>query len=347
MTRIELLSPLGALVGLAVLLPLRELTRAHRRSNRARRAIGLTALRRSRAARARASICAVAGLVALAAAQPVVVTSKLVPVRREAAAYVVVDTSRSMLAATSAGAETRLERARRVALTVRSQLPGIKVGVASISDRVLPHLLPSLDAASFERTVLHVLRAGEPASQGGGATTSSLGALAALQQDNFFLASERRRAVILITDAESIPFDERELRRALLATPSIALELVRIGEPSERVFDRHGGPELGYRPEPGTAALARRVAAEVDGHVFGEDGATAAGRAAAEALGRGANATTVSRTVARRALAPYVLGVAFLPLLLLLASRNLARGVRRGRPSAATLSAARRRSSVG
>ena len=353
MTRIELLSPLGAIVGLAALLALVELTRSHQRTDVARRAIGLAPSPRLGTAGAAAAICAIAGLVALAAAQPVLTTAKLVTLRKDAAAYVVVDTSRSMLAAKGAGTETRLERARRVALIVRSQLPGIKVGVASISDRLLPHLLPTFDGSSFERTVVHVLRAGEPAPRGGGTTASSLGALAALAQDNFFIASERRRAVVVITDAESIPFHERDVTRALLTPPGIAFELVRMGTGGERVFDPRGKPELGYRPEPGAGAIARSVVAAVGGHVFDEDGAEAAGRAAAKALGRGRGTATPTRITTRRDLAPYALYLAALPLLVLLASRNLPRALRRGRgagrgPAGAdTLTAARRRSSVG
>ena len=54
------------------------------------------------------------------------------PIRTDAAALIVVDTSRSMLAATSAsGADPRSQRARRAALRIRARLPGIPVGIAS------------------------------------------------------------------------------------------------------------------------------------------------------------------------------------------------------------------------
>ncbi len=345
--RVELISPFGAVVGLVALLALVELRRSRRRSDVARQAIGLTRVRRGRVDGVGVAICSVAALVAVAAAQPVLVDTNRVPVRRDAAVYIVIDTSRSMLASREPGMQTRLERARRIAQIVRSELPGIKVGVASMSDRVLPHLLPSLDVASFDDTVAHVLRAGEPTPQGGGKTTSSLGALAALVQDNFFLASERRRAAVVISDFESIPFDQRHLARALRGPPGIALELVRIGGSGERVFDQRGKPELGYQPEPGAAALTRDVAAAVGGHTFGEHSADAAGRAVASALGREGKTTVVSHVTARRVLAPDALGLAALPLILLLLARNLPRGVGRRPVSAATLTAARRRSSAG
>ena len=114
MTRIEFLSPLGALAGLAALLALVVLTRSHRRSDRARRAIGLTPMPWSGTVGAGAAICSVAGLVALAAAQPVLITTNLVPVRRDAAVYVVVDTSRSMLAARERSEERRVGKECRL-----------------------------------------------------------------------------------------------------------------------------------------------------------------------------------------------------------------------------------------
>jgi von Willebrand factor type A domain len=332
LSSVELASPLGALAGLAALPALVALARMHRRGNEARRSIGLPQLPARKTAVWASIVIVLGALVGLAAAQPFVVSREPRSARQDVAAWVVIDTSRSMLAARAPGAQTRMERARRAALAVRRQLPDVPVGVASISDRVLPHLFPSLDARAFGLTVTRVLAVGVPAPEGGGPTASSLSALVSLAQENYFLPWQRRRAAVVITDAGSDPFDVGTMRQILRGELPVTIEVVRIGSPTERVFDSRGQPESGYQPDLGAAAMALRVAAMGDGQVFAEGDAAAAGRATAAVLGGEGPVNTGERIDVRRALAPFVLALAALPLLALLLSRNLPRSSRRSRP---------------
>lgn len=355
MSRVELLTPLAAVVGILAAIPLAVLWRSHRRSNIARRAVGLAARPVGAAVLPAAALAVLAALLVLAAAQPVLRTERRVAVRGGVGAYVVIDTSRSMLAAAGPRAPTRLERARRAAVAVRAQLAGVPVGIASVSDRVLPHLFPTADPEEFARTLVGAVRAGQPPPEGGGVTTSSVAALGALAQDNFFAPTVRRRAAIVLTDAESIPFDARELQRALRSGPGVTVEVVRMGSRAERVFDPRGVPEPGFRPDPRAPAIARQVAALAGGRAFDERDAVEAGRAVARLLGQGAPRAELRPTVTRTPLAPYVLLAAVVPLGILLGSRNLGTITWRRRPAGrranawtpATLFRARRRSSVG
>ncbi len=345
MSRVELLTPLGALAGLAVAPALVVFLRARRRARAARAALRLPPLPARAGWLEAGCLVALGALVALAAAQPAVRSLTRRPVRQSAAAYVVLDTSRSMLAARAASAPSRLERARHAALEVRAALHGIPVGVASVTDRVLPHLFPTADESAFARTLQLAVRAGEPPPQGGGTTTSSLAALGAFGTENLFLPETRRRAVVVLTDAESLPFPEADLARELRTGPPLTLAIVRLGSLDERVFDADGIPEPGYRPDPRAPARARRVAALAAGRAFDEHAAAAAGRAVRAALGGGTAPRDVVVGRSRTLLTAWLLGAAAVPLALLLLSRNLPPGS--PARALATLSRARRRSSVG
>jgi hypothetical protein len=270
-------------------------------------------------------VLATALIVAVAAAQPVWRTREAVPVRTDAAAWVVVDTSRSMLAARSPGAEDRLARARRAALRVREALRGVPVGLASLTDRALPHLFPSPDAEAFAGALARAIRPGHPAPTGLGDTGTDLTALAALPTANFFAPAAVRRVAVVLTDGESRQVDAGTLSAAFRALPRIALVLVRVGASGERVHDESGLPEPGYAPGPDPGATAAGVAALAAGRVFSEDEVGEAAAAAAAAAGRSGPTAEAVRGERRRALAPWVLAAAALPLAFLVRRRNLDR----------------------
>ncbi len=92
-------------------------------------------------------------LLGLAAAQPVFEWTSDRTVRTDAEAFVVLDVSRSMLAQRSLDEPMRIERAKKAATELRAALPDVPVGVASLTDRVLPHLFPSADQEVFEATL--------------------------------------------------------------------------------------------------------------------------------------------------------------------------------------------------
>ena len=259
---------------------------ATRRGERARRAIGLPGLGARSAAAPAAALLLVCVLVAVAAAQPVLRSRDDVRVRTDAAAWVVVDTSRSMLAAGSPAGERRIVRARRAALRLRSALADVPVGIASVNDRVLPHLFPSPDRAAFAATLARTIRPGHPPPMAAGTTGTNLTALASVPTLNFFERSARHRVVVVLTDAESDPVEETVLESAYGAEPRTALVLVRIGGAGERVYDSRGRAEPEYAPRPGAAGTATRVATVTAGRAFSERELAPAVDAALSALGR-------------------------------------------------------------
>ena len=78
-----------------------------------------------------------------------VVGSEPRQVRTDAEVYFVFDITRSMLASAGAGEPTRLARARRFARRVRAAVPDVPAGIASFTNRVVPHVFPTPSLALF------------------------------------------------------------------------------------------------------------------------------------------------------------------------------------------------------
>ncbi|MGE5689361.1 MAG: vWA domain-containing protein [Pseudomonadota bacterium] len=289
-----LLSPLGLLVALAAVPLVAAWLVADRRVARVRAALGLPPPAGDGRRRV-AALVAVPVLLALACAQPALTRDETRRVRTDAAAMVVVDVSRSMQAAAAPGAPTRLERARTLATRLRADLGDVPTGVASMTDRVLPLLLPSADPAAFDATVERAL-------------TDAAGG-------NLFLPSDRRRALVVLTDGESQPFAEGEVARALRAA-HIRLVTVHVSAPGERVFRRGGVPERLYRQDARSGETLDALAEATGGAAVEEGDLPGAAAAVRAALGRG---ETRAYGVDRRLvpLAPWLALLALAPLLLL------------------------------
>ena len=86
-------------------------------------------------------------LVAVAAAQPVVIHAKAFTERLDAQVFLVFDTSLSMKARSAPDAPTRLTRAKQEATALIPHLGDLPVGVATMTDRVLPNLMPTTTTA--------------------------------------------------------------------------------------------------------------------------------------------------------------------------------------------------------
>ncbi len=155
---LTLLTPLGALIAVGVVVPLVALALLHRRGTSVRQAIGLPEPRPRVVRAAVAAIVLAAVLLGLAAAQPRLEWTSDKRIRDDAEAIVVIDTSRSMLARTSPRSEIRYARAADAALRFRSAFDDVPVGIASFTDRVLPHLFPSADEDVFVRDALTLAR---------------------------------------------------------------------------------------------------------------------------------------------------------------------------------------------
>ena len=322
MDRLDLLTPLAALVVIAVAIPFLALGAAAWRGARARSAVGLPSAGQRHVLAPALAIALACSLVALAAAQPVLRSRAALSARTDAAAWIVVDTSRSMLASRSPQTEPRIVRARRAALRVREGLGSVPAGVASVNDRVLPNLFPSPDRDAFAATIARTIQPGQPTPVGNGRTGSNLTSLAVVPTLNFFPPEIRHRAVVVLTDAESDAVDYGAVARAFRSDPPTDLVLVRLGGPGEQVYDARGRPEADYDQPATGAATARRLAAVAGGTAFVEGQDDKALAAALAGLGRDGPKEAHGRGELRTPLAPYAVLAAVLPLAWLIRRRN-------------------------
>jgi von Willebrand factor type A domain len=317
---ITFLTPFAGLVALLVLVPLAVMVLTERRVGEVRRALRLPEPRASRPLAAIALVV-LAALLGLGAAQPAVDTSEDRLARTDAEILVVFDTSRSMLAASSADGETRFERAREAALKLRKHFPEIPVGLVSLTDRVLPHLLPTVSQDAFAATVMRTMGVDRPPPlQRANRVASTFDALRALPTRNFFAPQATRRIVVLLTDGESRVFSAQRMRAAYRAKGT-GLVVVRFSAPGERIFRQNGAPDPQYTVDPASGETVRRLARSVGGRAFDEDELDDA-VAATRALAGEGKPRPVGKDPSRTSLAPYLFLTAFIPLGFLLWRRN-------------------------
>jgi hypothetical protein len=317
------LTPRGALLALTVAVPLGALVLASGRERRARAILRLAAPSRGRRSWPALAVTVVVGLLGVAASQPVLRSTSSIRVRTDAEALFVIDISRSMLAARAPGARTRITRARDDAVRLRNELIDIPSGVATMTDRVLPDLLPVPGRDVFEQTIRQAVQVDNPPPSTDAVNATNLGALGALGTQSYFSPSAKHRVVVVFTDGESRPFDVHQTARALAHAPGVTPIFVHIWSTGEDVFAA-GHPEPAYHPDASSGAALAGLAAAGRGAMFREDGLGAAARAIRAALGNGPTRRE-GLTVSTRALAPYAALAALLPLLLLLAEGGFAR----------------------
>ena len=315
------LTPFGALLGLLALLPLGVYVFRQRRLGRIRGALGLRGP--SLGSRAPVALCvaAVPALLGLAAMQPVIESDRVRQQRTDAEAWVVLDTSRSMLASEKAGSATRFERERELAVRLSEELPEVPMGLASMTDRVLPHVFPTTDG----RVVRTALREAMGVEQPGptvsltGTPTTTFDSLAAIPTRNYFSPAAKKRLLVMLTDGETRP-PEQDLSGPFGRGKKITTLIVRVGNPGEQIWFG-GTPEDAYQPYGDAAAALARVADQTGARVLEDDpnGVVAAARAA---LGTGPTADRIIEGE-RQALMPWVTLAAFLPLGFVLLRRNL------------------------
>jgi hypothetical protein len=268
-----------------------------------------------------AALAALALLVGIGTAQPVFEEWDERPERVDAQVLFAFDTSRSMMASRGAGEPTRFDRATAAARQLREALGEVPVGIASMTDRVLPHLFPSSNPRSFDSVLSHAIGVDYPPSDAAGdAKTTDLGTTKFIPEGNYFRGSQRR-LLVLFTDAETKRIDLDELTGAF-GSSGIKTILLRFWAEGERVYAPDGVEEA-YVPDPGSASMAERYAQAVDGETFDENELPAAIEAARSNLGSGSEITLV-KTADIHPLGPYVFLAALVPLGFLLWRRNLA-----------------------
>lgn len=315
------MTPLGALFALTLFVPVSVLVLRERRARAVRASLGLPQRQPASLLPLALSLAAVSNLLALAAMQPIVETTRTIDERTDAEVFIVADVSRSMLASARSGSPTRLERARAQAEELRQRLRGVPVGILSLTDRVLPHLFPTADEAVFRSTLEKSIGIERPPPALFFSTRATqLNALAAVPERGFFSPSARRRLLVVYTDGESQQVDA-ELTRAFARMPRVQTLYVHVWKGTERIYET-GVPERGYTPDPGSAATLRHAAGLTAGRVFSEEEGTDTAEAARVVLGDGPRRERVLEGD-RRALMPYVTILALLPLGFVLLRRNL------------------------
>jgi len=314
------LSPGAALVGLAILVALGVLVAAERRSRRVARALGLPPQRRRAALPVAVALALTGAIVALAASQPVVSAVRTKEARTDAEVIFVFDITRSMLASSRPGSPTRFARERAAAKKLRGSLVEVPVGVASLTDRLLPHLFPTPSLNTFTATVDRVLGIERPppdrARRG---VATAFPALAVLGSQNYFGEEAAKRVAVVFTDGESSPFDAPTLARPL-ERARVQTVFVHFWSPDERVYKRDGSLER-YRPEPGTDTRLADIAGALKGTAHNEDELGEALEEIRRALGEGP-VGAYGRELQTRTLSVYVLPFAFVPLAFVLWRRN-------------------------
>jgi hypothetical protein len=315
------LTPRAALVAVAVVVPVAAFVLAERRVTVVRRTLMLRPPRGGVDVAALASLVAVVLLLSLAAAQPAYSNTAAQRVRTDAQVLFVVDVSQSMAAAGRGGGATRLDRARAAAIRLRSLVPGLSSGVATLTDRVLPNLLPVPDAPAFDATVNQTLAINQPPPRELNVRATNFGALSSIPASGYFDDSATHRAVILLTDGESSFFEPAAVARALAVTPRTNFLAVQFWRRNESIYKASGRPDPNYRPDPTSKATLVSLAAATKGQAFQEDDLPAAAAALRTMLGSGPTRPMgQSRTM--RPLGPYVALLALLPLGLIF-TRNL------------------------
>jgi hypothetical protein len=291
------------------------------RTRRLRRLFSLRAPRRRELVTAAVALALVPALVGVAAAQPVVIHSQAITERVDAQVFVVFDTSLSMSARTGPDGPTRLARAKREAEALIPQLGNIPVGIATLTDRVLPSLLPTTSVPLVLRTVNQAVRIDEPPpSLRYHGRASTLEALVPLGGNRLFPPGVKHPILVVFTDGEEKappPFTGVSYAQQFTIPPFF----VHFWAPTERHYV-DGRIDPNYLPDPASASVLAHVAALSHGRVFreGDVGALLAA-IRAEAGSKPATATLLG--FRRVALGQWFLLAGVVPLGFLFWRRNL------------------------
>jgi hypothetical protein len=201
----------------------------------------------------------------------------------------------------------------------RAAFPDVPVGIASFTDRVLPHLFPSPDDDVFTATLNRSLGIDRPPPHGSFVSDGDPAcALESIVSRRFFTPTARKRLIFVITDGEC-PDRRREDRRRLPRPPGVDDLPASSGTATS-------GSSTGTSPSRSTAgsALARHLDAAAD--TLGGHASTPRTSSTTRSPPPGASLATGRRSCRgkrnRLALAPYLAGAIFLPLTLLLWRRD-------------------------
>jgi len=318
---ITFLSPLGALFSLAAAIPLVAVLRMERRGRQVRSVLGLHGPGRRALASAVTALVLLPLLVGIAAAEPVVVRRQLVRERTDAQAFFVFDTSRSMLASAAPGEPSRLARSERIARGLERALGDVPVGIASMTDRTLPDLMPTTDGSLFAHTLSESVGIDEPPPSRpyGRGRSTDLAALVPLATSRFYSPDVTHRLLVVFTDGEAEPLASTLSRLGPLR--GLSPVFVHVWARGERIFDSAGRPDPNYSADPRSSALLTAAAEATGGSVFDERQPGSIEAQARRLVGDRATSARLSG-YARVPLAPWLALAGVLPLAFLLWLRN-------------------------
>lgn len=316
----DFISPLAALVALGVVVPLAAFALLEVRARRVAQVLTLEPPPLRTRLGVPLAITFVAALLGLAAAQPVISGTRERVGRADVEVYLMFDTSRSMLAKRTFESPSRLERAKSIALQVRQSIGNVPVGIASLTDRLLPHLFPTLDSEVFASTLKDAIGIERPPPAGSNVLATDYNTLSDAATNEYYKPDVEKRLLVAFSDGESRYFDDVVLRRNL-DKGNVHILFVQLWHPNEKVFLRADSPDPAYRPDPESARTARRIAQAGDGEVLPED-ESAVENAVRSFVGSGP-AQKIREQRTRVSLGPYIALAALLPLGFVLLRRNL------------------------
>lgn len=319
--QISLLTPVAGLIALAALVPLGALFLSDGEARRLRSLLRLPEPSGRTSLPVAVGIVACALLLGLAAAQPVLAFTDRSVGRKDAEVLLVFDISRSMLATQGANGTSRFARAKVAGSDLRVSLADLPVGIASFTDRTLPHLYPTTDAEVFNTLMARTLGIERPPSQIPATRTTSLEALATLASGNLFSPEVRKRVAVVFTDGESRPFNPAVFRTFRFDSPANLL-YVHLWHPAERIYDSRGRVEAEYQPDGASIDALNTIAAAGGGRVFAEQNLDEVAGAVRSVVGQGRTEDRGNRR-SLKPLAGWAVLLAFVPLGFVLLRRNV------------------------
>jgi hypothetical protein len=318
---VSFLTPLAGLFALTAVIPLAALFLMEDRTRRLRQLFSLAAPRRRELVTVAVALAVLPALVAVAATQPIVIHKQTLTERIDAQVFLVFDTSFSMTARSGPHAPTRLARAKKEATALIPQLGDIPVGVATMTDRVLPNLMPTTNVGVALRTVDQSVGINEPPPSlmyPGRATT--LEALIPLSGDHLFPPGVKHPILVIFTDGEEQGLPPFTTYASLAQQVTIPPLFVHIWAPTEHIY-LHGQIDPKYVPDPTSGTVLADFASQTRGKVLRE-GDVRGLLDAIRAKAGSKPATTMLLGYSRVALAPWFLLAGVIPLGFLLYRRN-------------------------
>ena len=313
------LTPIDALFALAAFIPLAALWLAQTRMEQVRRLFSLKSPRRRELVAVIVALALLPVLMGVAAAQPVVIHHHLLGERLDVQTFFVFDTSASMAARTGPQGPTRLARAKQEANQVIPKLGDIPVGIASMTDRVLPDVMPTPNLALVRRVLAQSVGINRPPPSQIYRVATTFSALYNVPTYNFYSPGVRHRILVVFTDGEAKPI-RSQVGYQLASAMTVHPLFVHVWAPTERIYV-HGRVDPRYRPNPASTRELRLFATASHGRVFGENDL----HALEETIRAEAGSSPVTTQVlgyARVALAPWFLLAGVIPLGFLLYRRN-------------------------